>query len=202
MDPYLTLKISPDATDEQVRAAYRECMREFVLKDENELTEYDRGRMSELNAAYDAIVAQRQSGGGYSGSRSVDYAGIRKLIRSNRLDEAQSRLDSVPQQAKTGEWYYLQGLIQQRKGWFNAALENYSIAVRIDPSNSEYNQAYENTSSRRSGGYDTRREERRARSSGNDDCSCCDICRGLALANCLCELCDGDDNYCCFCPIC
>ncbi len=199
MDPYLTLKISPDATDEQVRAAYRECMREFALKDESELTDYDRRMMSDYDAAYDAIVQLRQSNGGYSGARSVDYSEIRNLIRKNKLDEAQNILNSTSQQAKTGEWYYLQGLIQQRKGWFNAAMENYSIAVRMDPSNPEYNQAYENMSSRRSGGYDTRSAERRSRSANSDDCSFCDICKGLALANCICECCDGDDNFCCCC---
>ena len=199
MDPYLTLKISPDATDEQVRTAYRECMREFALKDENELTEEDRIKMRNFDNAYDEIVAQRQSNGGYSGSRSVDYTEIRTQIRKNKLNEAQDKLNSIPQQAKNGEWYYLQGLIHQRKGWFNAALENYAIAVRLDPSNQEYNQAYENMSDKRAGGYDTRSAERQSRSDRYDTCSCCDICKGLALANCICELCDGDDNYCCCC---
>ncbi len=199
MDPYLTLRITPDASDEQVRAAYRECMRGFVLKDESELTDDDRRAMREYDAAYDAIVAQRQSSGGYSGGHSADLAEVRNLIRKNKLNEAQDILNSVNQQAKTAEWYYLQGLIQQRKGWFNAAMENYAIAVRMEPSNPEFNQAYENMAGRRTGGYDTRSTEQRARSSRGSDCSCCDICTGLTLANCICELCDGDGNFCCCC---
>lgn len=204
MDPYLILKISSDATDEQVRQAYRDCMRPFMMKDPGELTASDRRMMEDIDRAYDEIVSMRQSNGGYSGGQGADYSAIRQLIRKKRLDDAQTRLNSVRENARTAEWYFLQGKIQERRGWFNTALDSYAAAARMEPSNPEYNEAYENMANKRSAGQNNGYSRNRSSSSGSsggccDRDDCCDICGSLALTNCICECCDGDDNFCCCC---
>ena len=52
---------------------------------------------------------------------------------------AEQLLYEVPQ--KNGEWYFLSGSIAYRKGWLDEAMQNYSLAVQMDPNNMEYRQA-------------------------------------------------------------
>ena len=52
---------------------------------------------------------------------------------------AERLLNEVPQ--KNGEWYFLSGSIAYRKGWLDEAMQNYSMAVQMEPNNMEYRQA-------------------------------------------------------------
>ena len=98
-DPYKVLGISPDATDDQVKAAYREMARKYHPDNyaDNPLSDLAKEKMQEINEAYDSIVRQRKSGGGYGGSRgSGRYADIRSLISQNRIQDAETLLDGIP----------------------------------------------------------------------------------------------------------
>ena len=103
-DPYKVLGISPNATDEQVKAAYRELAKKYHPDNyaNNPLSDLAEEKMQEINQAYDAIVAQRRAGGqsgGYSGGAyaqgASQFADIRRMINSGRLAEAQELLDGV-----------------------------------------------------------------------------------------------------------
>ena len=48
-------------------------------------------------------------------------------------------LYEIPQ--KNGEWYFLSGSIAYRKGWLDEAMQNYNMAVQLEPNNMEYRQA-------------------------------------------------------------
>ncbi len=206
-DPYSVLGVSPDATDEQIKNAYREKARKYHESDYSNgpLSEVAAKKMQELDDAYDQIISERRSGGYSSSSSSYSsgsysqssytpptYADIREKIRRNDLDSAQEALNNIPEMSRIAEWYYLQGMIQQKKGWANAAFENYERAYRMDSSNPEYARAYQGMNNQRSGGYRTDTGRR-----SDSDCGFCNICQGLVCADCCCECMGGDLIPCC-----
>ena len=42
---------------------------------------------------------------------------------------------------KSGEWYFLMGSVAYRRGWLDEAMQNYNLAVQLEPGNLEYRQA-------------------------------------------------------------
>lgn len=194
-DPYSVLGVDRNATDEQIKSAYRELARKYHPDNynDNPLSDLANEKMKEINDAYDTIMNERSSKGssGYSGgysSYSSNFNDIRSLITGGRLEEAQELLDGVPVQDRDAEWYFLNGSVLYKRGWFDDAYTSFSTACRMNPSNPEYKAALDNISRQRSGftGYTG------GRRGGNTGCSACDICSSLICADCCCE-CMGDD---------
>ncbi len=200
-DPYVTLGISRDATDQQVKEAYKAQARKYHPDNyaDNPLSDLAGEKMKEINEAYDAIMDERRkaggSAGGYSSGTSSNFADVRRLISSNRLDDARAILDGVPLSSRNAEWYFLNGLILDRRGWFDEAYSSYSNACRLDPANREYAAAFNNLKNRRNGGFGGYY----GNSTPYSGCGCspCDICQGLICADCCCECMGGDCISCC-----
>lgn len=204
-NPYEVLGLPENATDEQVREAYRNLARRYQQDMAEGNTRYNPAeKMDELDKAYDAIIMSRSSGFGgqrqtYASSSSntggysvnTDFSDIRIKIQNGRFDDAEMLLDGIPEQSRTAEWYYLKGSIQYRKGWLEEAGGNYAAACRMDPDNREYRVAYENLRNSSSGGYRMNSERK------HSDCSACDVCTGLICADCCCECMGGDLIRCC-----
>lgn len=201
-NPYEILGVSQNATDEEIKNAYREKARKLQENDYGPLSDIADKKMQELDDAYDAIITQRRSGSyssqntysSYSGSSYTPptYAEIREKIRRNELDAAQIMLDNIPETSRIAEWFYLQGMIQQKKGWTNAAYENYTRAYQMDSSNPEYARAYQGMNNQRNGGYRTSTGR-----NADSECGFCNICQGLICADCCCECMGGDLIPCC-----
>ena len=68
---------------------------------------------------------------------NIDYQGVRSMINSGRLYEADNILNSVYEQGRSAEWYYLKGLIFQKRGWLNDAYKYVAQATRMS-GNPEY----------------------------------------------------------------
>ena len=68
-DPYAVLGISPQATDAEVKAAYREMARKYHPDNyaDNPLSDLAQEKMQEINEAYDTIIRMRQQGGNAGG---------------------------------------------------------------------------------------------------------------------------------------
>lgn len=201
-NPYEILGVAENASDSDIRDAYRRLARQYHPDNCN--TDFERQmaekRMQEVNQAYDEIIQMRRDfrGGSsaYTHRRTNDPTGlsdVRAKINQGRLDDAQTLLDGIPPSNRSAEWHYLKGTIQHRRGWFNEAKVNFEDACRMDPGNREYREAYDNVRRAQSGGY---RENRNVRS-GQHGCSSCDICTGLLCADCCCECMGGDLIPCC-----
>lgn len=208
-NPYEILGIYENASDEEIKNAYREKARAIQTADysNSPLSDIADRKMKELDDAYDAVMAQRRSGNSYSSQNNYGtytdtsynssytpptYQEIREKIRRNDIDAAQILLDNIPETSRIAEWYYLQGMIQQKKGWTNAAYENYTRAYQMDSSNPEYSRAYQMMNNQRSGGYRTATGR-----NADSECSFCNICQGLICADCCCECMGGDIIPCC-----
>lgn len=206
-NPYEILGVSPTATDDEVKAAYRAQARKYHPDNytNNPLSDLAQEKMQEINEAYDTIVRQRKQGGstggtgqqatggygsaegGYGRSR---YRDIRQMILQNRTADAEMLLDGVPGHARDAEWFFLKGSILYKKGWLEDAYTHFQTACRMDPGNMEYQQAFRQVSmNRQTGGYRTVETQQ--------GCSGCDVCTSLWCADCCCECMGGDLIRCC-----
>ncbi|HKM32702.1 MAG TPA: J domain-containing protein [Oscillospiraceae bacterium] len=209
-DPYSILGVSRNASDDEIKDAYRELAKKYHPDnyDASPLNDLAKERMQEINAAYDEITRTRKASrganasnsyggtsGGYSGSSS--YYSIRILIQNRQLEQADAQLEQVPEIQRDAEWYFLKGSVCYSRGWINEAYQYFSRAYQLNPSNPEYASAFKQMSSRRAGnmagnpygGYRTTHT--------GGGCSGCDMCTGLLCADCCCECMGGDLIACC-----
>ncbi len=195
-NPYEYLGVSRNATEKDIMDAYRRIAGEITNSNipDSEKTY----RMNELNNAYDTILNDLRGTASYSADSSnqyqhnngySQYSDIRQQINSGRLDDAEIILNGVPQQMRNAEWYYLKGVIHQRRGWLNDAYGCYQTACSMEPQNREYSAAFNSLNNNARGGYRTNKNTK------NTDV--CDICTGLLCADCCCECCGGDLIPCC-----
>lgn len=201
-DPYSVLGVSPSASPEEVKKAYRDLVRKYHPDNyhDNPLADLAQEKMKEINEAYDAIQKGQASSGNYTGNSgySTDYSGstgysgnstyqqIRQAINNGNLSQAEDMLRNI--QNHDAEWYFLMGSVCYKKGWLDEARRYYTRAVTMDPTNAEYSQALNYMSS--AGGF-----YRTAPTGGGmDACSCCS---SLMMADCCCECLGGDLIRCC-----
>lgn len=199
-DPYKVLGISPNATDDEVKAAYRELARKYHPDNylNNPLSDLAEEKMQEVNEAYDNIVQMRRQGGGaqygngaYSSDTQSRYNDIRNMINSGRVIDAETLLDGIPSSSRDAEWYFLKGSVLYKKGWLEDAYTHFQTASRMNPTNMEYRTAVNQINmQRRTGGY-------RTPANSHGGCSGCDMCTGLICADCCCECLGGDLIRCC-----
>ncbi len=150
-NPYEVLGVSPDASDEEIKKAYRELAKKYHPDNyaNSPLADVAEQKMKEVNEAYDEINRMRQKGkgtgstagntGGYSsnGSTSQFYS-VRIYIQRNMIREAEQILDTTPEGNRTAEWHYLKGMCAFRKGWSDQANMYFNTACNMDPNNAEY----------------------------------------------------------------
>lgn len=208
-DPYEVLGVSPNASDDEVKRAYRELARKYHPDNyqNNPLADLAEEKMKEVNEAYDAITKSRSGsgssyGGGYQsgyqsgyssqgyghqgygnqgqyGGGSTSFAQVRQYINMGNLDGAEQLLRGVA--TKNGEWYFLMGSIAYRRGWLDEARQNYQIACQMEPGNMEYRQAL---SMMQQGGYGYNTNM------AGGQCDSLDCCTTMLCLNCLCGGCN------------
>ena len=202
-DPYKVLGVSRDASDDEIKKAYRELARKYHPDNyvDNPLSDLVEEKMKEINEAYDTIQKQRASSSqssyssydsGYSYSTNESFRRIRETINAGRYSDADIMLDSISQSERNAEWHFLKGCILIQRGWIFDAQKYLETACYMDPSNAEYRNMLSNIRANANGynaGYKTTTQ--------SSSCSGCDMCTGLMCADCCCEMCGGDCIRCC-----
>ena len=131
-DPYSVLGVSSNASDEEIKRAYRELARKYHPDNyqNNPLADLAEEKMKEINEAYDAITKMRSGGssggyqsqgayqGSYQGGYQRQYSNassgslynqVRKAINMGDISRAEELLRSAPSQ--DAEWHFLTGSI-------------------------------------------------------------------------------------------
>lgn len=196
-DPYEVLGVPYGASEEVIKKAYRDLARKYHPDNyvNNPLADLAQEKMKEINEAYDALTKggaasgnssgsyhQSQSrSGGYTGGTASEFALVRRMIQQGDLDGAEARLNGIANH--NAEWYYLRGVIAQRRGWMDEAAQNFRIAANMEPHNAEYANAA------RAVGGQAAYTYRQQRTDTSDDCTLCDVCSALMCMNCLCDCC-------------
>ncbi|MBQ3356557.1 MAG: J domain-containing protein [Oscillospiraceae bacterium] len=185
-DPYEVLGVPHGTSEEEIKKAYRELARKYHPDNyaNNPLADLAQEKMKEINEAYDMLTKGGTTDSGSSYSNSSGYSGslgeVRRLIQLGNLDGAEAKLNAIANH--NAEWYYLRGVIAQRRGWMDEAAQNFRIAANMEPTNFEYTRA---AGTAGNGGYTYRQTQ--YDNSGTDDlCNCCST---LMCLNCLCNGC-------------
>ena len=198
-DPYSVLGVARNASDDEIKNAYRELARKYHPDNygDNPLSDLAAEKMKEINDAYDSIMNERKGGyssggsqSGYNSSSASSFPEVRSLINQNRLEQAQEVLDGVPPHMRDAEWYFLNGTVLYRRGWFDNAYTSFATACRMNPNNPEYQTAFRNAQRQSGNQYNPYR-------SYGGGMNTCDCCTNLLCADCCCECMGGDLIPCC-----
>ena len=166
-DPYKVLGVSPDASDEEIKKAYRRLAKKYH-PDLNPGDEEAARKMKEVNAAYEQIKNPEKfqspgSAGGYGntgGYGSYDpfggfggwstYGGYQQQAEPTdqyqraaaqyiRFGQYQQALNALENSvSRDAHWYYLSARAHNGLGNQVTALEHIRRAVSMDPDNQQY----------------------------------------------------------------
>lgn len=165
-NPYSVLGVSPSATDDEIKKAYRNLSRKYHpdanVNNPNKAQAEE--RFKEIQTAYDQIMKERQQGysygsgsygrssyGSYGGfgqaghngayrntADSIELQAAANYIANRCYREALNVLSGISE--KNARWYYYSAIANAGIGNNVTAKEHAAMAVRMEPSNMEYRQ--------------------------------------------------------------
>ena len=211
-DPYKVLGVSPNASDDEIKAAYRKLAKKYH-PDLNPGDAYAAQKMNEVNEAYEQIKnpqPQSEPYGGYGYGSGAGYGygsayqsqtdserneikAARNYIRTRHFQEAINALSGVPASQRDGEWYYLHAIASYNLGNRVAAVSSAEQACRMSPGNMQYRQLLEQIESGAQYYDDTGAGFGFQGVQMNTD----NFCLKLCIANLICNMCCGGRFYFC-----
>ena len=156
-DPYSVLGVSRDASDDEIKKAYRKLSRKYHpdanINNPNKAQAEE--KFKEVQQAYEQIMKEREYGssgnynsyGGFGGfgtqgqNTYQDEEAVRRqaaanYINSRHYKEAMNVLSSLQQ--RNGQWYYLSAMANMGLGNNVNALNDARSAVNMEPDNMQY----------------------------------------------------------------
>lgn len=216
MDPYKVLGLSPGASKEEVKKAYRTLSRRYHpdANMNNPNQEQAEERFKEIQQAYKMIMDDRvgyQSGGygsgmsgfgsgmggyGPAGSRqsqsqdALHLQAAANFIQNRRFSEALNVLDGISD--RTAQWYFLSAIANKGIGNDAIAMEHLDRAIRMDPENIQYQQYKQYMQS----GMNWYMQQGQP-FGGMQDMGQTDFCTKLCFTILCCNMCCGGTGLCC-----
>lgn len=194
-DPYKVLGVSPSASSDEIKKAYRELSKKYHPDSymNNPLSELAEEKFKEVQEAYEQIMQKGTTydQGSYSGTggEASEMNSVYNFLNARRYTEALNVLSGISN--RTARWYYCSAIANSGIGNNILASEHARQAVAMEPGNQEYtkllNQMQWQSQRYQSTGYNNGRS---GLGTGN---LCCD----LWCADSLCE-CMGGDLCSCF----
>ncbi len=166
-NPYSVLGVSRDASEDEIKKAYRELSRKYH-PDAN-VNNPNREKAEEMfklvQQAYDQIMNERKNGGqgtfegygpfgqgGYGpfggfggagthssyGEEDTYYTAAANYINSRHFQEALNVLGNI--QNRTAQWYFLSALANNGAGNNMIAMDHAQTALNMEPDNLQYQQ--------------------------------------------------------------
>lgn len=153
MDPYKILGVSRDASDEEIKKAYRKLSKKYhpdANIDSPHQAEYTE-MFKRVQNAYDQIMDEKKNGysssayqqggaygGGYgqSGANNGAYQSAINYINAGNYQAANNLLEGL--QDRTSMWFYLSALANSGLGNDIVALDYAKAAYQMEPNNFQY----------------------------------------------------------------
>lgn len=213
LDPYSILGVSRNASDEEIKKAYRRLSRKYHpdANINNPNKDQAEEKFKEIQQAYDQIMKEREYGaegtGGYGGFGGYgsgygsqgshtyqDEEAMRRqaaanYVQSGHYQEALNVLSSLLN--RNGQWYYLSAMANMGMGNNVNALNDIREAVRLEPDNAQYRMLLQ----RMEGGGSWYQEMQNP--FGGMPAEGGDFCMKLCLANVACNLCCPGGGFFC-----
>lgn len=203
-NPYSILGISPNASEDEVKKAYRVLAKKYHPDVNKNPGAED--RFIEIQNAYQEIMDAKKRGdtgnfwqqnsyGGFQGygqssyggaSGNNDYQNVVNYLNAQRYMEAYNILQQI--QDRGADWYYLSAIAQYGMGNQIAAMDFAEKACQMDPSNQQYRQLY----AQMQGGRNRYQNMQQPFSMGGSDLCCRLIVCSMCFNGCF-----GGRYFCC-----
>ncbi len=198
MNPYDILGVSPSASDEEIKKAYRTLSRKYhpdanVGKPGEKAAEE---KFKQIQQAYTQIMKEREQGYrtyGYQNntqtaggdSDTVEMQAAANFINSRRFREALNVLEGI--RNRNAQWYYFSAIANAGLGNNLRAQDMARQAMEMEPNNAQYQMLWQQLQSGRqwygnmAGGY--------GRPQMSMDNICCQILALNMMCGCCCRPC-------------
>lgn len=201
MNPYDVLGVSPNASDEEVKKAYRELSRKYHPDSyvNNPLADLAEEKFKDVQEAYNEIMKDRARGAGYSGNSSSGYSSyyregadgpemqtVYEYLNNKRYYDALRSLNGISN--RNARWFYYSAIANVGVGNRSLGFEHARTAANMEPANADYRNLV-NQLSWQTGRYEAGQARYGGRSTGNDLANAC--CQ-LWVADTCCECMGGD----------
>ena len=170
-DPYKTLGVSQDASDDEIKHAYRQLAKKYH-PDMNPGDVNAAKKMNDINAAYDQIKnpqkineqtaygnaygggaygdpftawheAQRRAQAQYTQNTPSEMQAALHFIQLRRFTDAINALSGMKDADRNANWYYVSAIANSGAGNRMIALDHAKKSVQMEPNNAQYRQVLE-----------------------------------------------------------